>query len=198
MGPRDGGDLPKLKRCKVSHSALQAQAEDCTDIDLAHCPLWARSGYCGKYGGYVIENCQKSCGKCGTDGCNDIQGENCPRWAESGFCGQYNGWVTKNCQKSCKKCGPGVTGPSCGKIFNLKSEDLVEMHNSWRSKVANGEWTSEWLYGEQAKNMKKLTWDSTLAEQAQRWANQCKDGHSQKDQRPDSGENSYVYPTIGD
>merc|ERR1711935_930728 len=109
MGPRDGGDLPKLKRCKVSHSALQAQAEDCTDIDLAHCPLWARSGYCGKYGG----------------------------------------WVTKNCQKSCKKCGPGFTGPSCGKIFNLKSEDLVEMHNSWRSKVANGEWTSEWLYGEQ-------------------------------------------------
>merc|ERR1712179_327781 len=94
--------------------------------------------------------------------------------------GQYGGYVTKNCQKSCKKCGPGVTGPSCGKIFNLKSTDLVEMHNSWRSKVANN--SLENKLGEQAKNMNMLTWDSTLAEQAQQWANQCKDGHSPKDQ----------------
>ena len=43
-----------------------------------------------------------------------------------------------------------------------------------------------------------LSWDSTLAEQAQRWANQCKSGHSPNDQRPDSGENTFGYATIDD
>ena len=45
--------------------------------------------------------------------------------------------------------------------------------------------------------MKMMKWDTALAAQAQRWANNCKFGHSPGNQRPGAGENVYYSSQSG-
>ena len=45
--------------------------------------------------------------------------------------------------------------------------------------------------------MRMMKWDTALAAQAQRWANNCKFGHSPSNQRPGAGENIYYSSQSG-
>ncbi|XP_067138540.1 venom allergen 5-like [Centruroides vittatus] len=52
---------------------------------------------------------------------------------------------------------------------------IVRIHNSIRSSVAGG-----WVSGlPPASNMRVMMWDNELAQIAQRWADQCTEGHDQ-------------------
>ena len=58
----------------------------------------------------------------------------------------------------------------------LSPEDdiaLLDLHNHLRSTIATGETP----FQPAAKNMKKLSWNTTLASQAKEWADQCKTGN---------------------
>jgi len=58
----------------------------------------------------------------------------------------------------------------------LSPEDdiaLLDLHNHLRSTIATGETP----FQPAAKNMKKLSWNTTLATQAKEWADQCKTGN---------------------
>jgi len=96
-----------------------------------------------------------------------------------------------------KWCNPGLYGegntmckykagaqPSCGdvKITGVSSQAvkdaIVDKHNELRAKVANGK-EKRGVNGRQPKasNMRKLVWNDELAEVAQRWVDQCTNGH---------------------
>lgn len=59
-------------------------------------------------------------------------------------------------------------------------EEILRLHNTLRAKVARGEET-EGNPGPQppASNMRELVWNDQLAEVAEAWAKQCKQGHDQ-------------------
>nr|CAD7596365.1 unnamed protein product [Timema genevievae] len=75
------------------------------------------------------------------------------------------------------------TSGSCGTVIrqqltNAEQDALVNIHNTYRSKVARGLETRG-SPGPQpsASNMRKMNWNDELATIAQTWANQCAFGH---------------------
>merc|ERR1712243_51808 len=81
--------------------------------------------------------------------------------------------------------GLAYTVPSnrnCGESIKLDPQEIVDVHNRYRAEVASGK-----IHGQNAKNMKLIKWDETLAATAQEWANTCPNGHSSND----LGENIY-------
>jgi len=102
-----------------------------------------------------------------------------------------------NVQYDNKWCNPGLYGAdntmciyeegpvaACGdvKVLGVKDQAvkdaIVDKHNELRSKVANGQ-ESQGVGGGQPKaaNMRKLVWNDELADVAQRWVDQCTNGH---------------------
>merc|ERR1712193_30345 len=71
---------------------------------------------------------------------------------------------------------------NCGEPIRLDSQEIVDVHNRYRAEVASCK-----IHGQNAKNMKSIKWDETLAATAQEWANTCPSGHSSND----LGENIY-------
>merc|ERR1712156_853045 len=122
----------------------------------------------------------------------------CTIWAGYGYCKPshyYSFHVRPRCKKACQLCGTGTNSPCGGEKLNLNPVDILKHHNDWRSKVALGQ-----FWGVQASNMRKFTWDTTLANQAQQWAFKCpKKGNSHSpESETDVGENVYGYRTSGD
>jgi len=96
-----------------------------------------------------------------------------------------------------KWCNPGLYGADntmciyeegavagCGevKISGVKDQAvkdaIVNKHNELRSKVAKGKEKNGVDGGQpKASNMRKLVWNDELAEVAQRWVDQCTNGH---------------------
>ena len=84
----------------------------------------------------------------------------------------------------------------------LTSDEQVEMlklQNEYRQKIAKGEESKM----PAASNMRKLTWNDTLATVAQRWADQCSFDHDtgsarQTEEFPNVGQNIYVYMSSKD
>nr|CAD7575025.1 unnamed protein product [Timema californicum] len=75
------------------------------------------------------------------------------------------------------------TSSSCNTVIrrqltNAEKGALVNIHNTYRSKVARGLETRG-LPGPQpsASNMRMMNWNNELATIAQTWANQCAFGH---------------------
>ena len=74
----------------------------------------------------------------------------------------------------CKYCG---IGPDCNsavcsnELSTNEIQEILDKHNELRSLVAQGNQAGQ----PSATNMNKLTWDSELARNAQRWADQCPD-----------------------
>lgn len=52
------------------------------------------------------------------------------------------------------------------------SQTLMAMHNTFRDRIASGTLLPEWPV---ASDMRQMSWDDSLAEQALRWAFQCRD-----------------------
>ncbi|XP_034938177.1 uncharacterized protein [Chelonus insularis] len=102
--------------------------------------------------------------------------------------------------KSHTMCEFKGQSPTCGKyvesgITAAEAEEIVFLHNLYRSKVANGSVICG-SPGPQppAANMNALTWDEDLAKVAQRWADQCNFDHDKcrRDARFRVGQNMYV------
>lgn len=55
---------------------------------------------------------------------------------------------------------------------------IIQAHNEYRQKVANGEETRGNPGPQPAGNIPPLQWDDELATIAQVWADQCQNGHS--------------------
>ncbi|XP_064114200.1 uncharacterized protein LOC135220714 [Macrobrachium nipponense] len=72
-------------------------------------------------------------------------------------------------------------------------EEILRLHNNLRAKVARGEET-EGNPGPQppAANMRELVWNDQLAEVAEAWAKQCKQGHDQVGERKICSRNYFV------
>jgi len=95
----------------------------------------------------------------------------------------------------CKYCG--IDKEKCGKMFESGPiegqlrNSLLNDHNEYRRKVAKGE-EGRGLGGGQptATNMNKLKWNEELAKVAQRWAEQCTEGH-------DDERGTKKYPKVG-
>jgi len=95
-------------------------------------------------------------------------------------------------------------GPKCGNkvynsaVSNAEINDILELHNSLRAKLARGE-ERRGQPGPQppAANMRKLEWDDELALVAQRHADQCVFAHDCSDCRQVDrfgvGQNLYIY-----
>jgi len=108
-----------------------------------------------------------------------------------------------------KWCNPGLYGAgntmciyedgavsSCGDVKSRKvtsqamKDAIVKKHNDLRSKVAKGKETKG-VNGRQPKaaNMRQMVWNDELAEVAQRWVDQCTNGH---DKNRRTGDFTYV------
>ena len=71
-------------------------------------------------------------------------------------------------------------GSSCGNVDTANSgvsyadqQEILKAHNDLRRKVQNGDFSDRGLPA--AKYIPDLTWNTELAEIAQRWANQCRE-----------------------
>ncbi|EFO91078.1 hypothetical protein CRE_21682 [Caenorhabditis remanei] len=69
---------------------------------------------------------------------------------------------------------------------------IVDIHNSMRSKVATGTYSVNGTVKPTCSNMRKMSWDSTLATSAQTYANTCPTTHSNS---AGIGENLYMRTT---
>ncbi|XP_074660443.1 zinc metalloproteinase nas-4-like [Tubulanus polymorphus] len=94
----------------------------CVDTNQ-YCPDLAGGGACNTDPGFMLENCQVSCGICsltsssaptqptttGPMPCLDLQFQ-CPEWAAGGNCvGYYGPFMTIYCKKSCNFCQTTTT-----------------------------------------------------------------------------------------
>jgi len=85
----------------------------------------------------------------------------------------------------CKYCGVDINACYGSFCKNDLSDDdkttLVKKHNDLRAQLANGNEAGQ----PSAANMKKLKWSDELAKIAQRWADQCPQGHDHNRGSPD-------------
>lgn len=99
----------------------------------------------------------------------------------------------------CLYCGVNVQ--ACNKLCNrglsqTEQQVIVDQHNALRRQIAQGLETRG-VNGPQpsAADMNQLVWDSVLAASAQRWADQCPQGHDKNRNVPSF---SYVGQNIAD
>lgn len=85
-------------------------SKDCVDKN-SQCGGWAAIGECTKNPDYMLENCKKSCKKCGGGGGGgEDKGDcvnkhkNCNDWATRGECNANPVYMNENCKKACGKC----------------------------------------------------------------------------------------------
>jgi hypothetical protein len=101
----------------VEDEAL-CELNDCRDED-EQCSSWAESGECCKNPGYMLDNCAKSCGQCGSNpdlscGCENLEDDaSCEAWAEEGECCKNEEYMLEHCKKSCAQCGELRPVPGC-------------------------------------------------------------------------------------
>jgi len=83
--------------------------------------------------GFMRSACQKSCGRCGSDGCVDNY-EKCAEWTRTGKCSQHPEFMSFYCRESCGTCGFRSSNSDEDQIVDGK-----QYSNKRRSKFTCGE-----------------------------------------------------------
>ncbi|XP_040565552.1 venom allergen 5 [Lepeophtheirus salmonis] len=124
-------------------------------------------------------------------GCENIKKIFCPLTAKSN--GQtYPNTLCQYCGENRQICGGQICDSDI--LTQGDKDDILKIHNDFRSKVARGE-EHRGVGGSQppAANMNRLTWDDNLALSAQMWALQCPNAHDKNRLTPEFHDHPYVW-----